>query len=482
VDDAVESRDAGPSAAYAVAATRSPDRGEASARQVFPLLLALLAAAQVALFAYLLARTAIASPISDMFAYIDVYLRFRAGEMSLFDYLWRAHGEHHLLWIRLLTWADVALFHTRGLPFMAAASTAIGATALLLVQQMRRAEPRLGRATQLGLLVPMLILSAANVTDCSVPINTTYPLTVFFVVASLVLFAGAADYPAGSLYRRIGALVAAFAASLATAAGLLAWPILLWIAWRERLNGLWMAALAVIGIAYGLFYAQGLTFLGLAPAVAPGSASLFAPAHLLQLVYYFFAFLGLPLTREPSLGVLGPAFGVLMFLGGLAAVLAATCTKMLNTRLDRIAVGLILFAFGAAALAAVGRSDLAEGLKVPVRYALFATALQVGLISIVLPRAARSAATPRARTGLALAGLAIAALLVALQVLIGRAAVTIATRIARDADCFAAGAHNGPINPIVTRYQQDAEQVLAALRAQHLLAPRPRDCARPSAD
>ena len=43
--------------------------------------IALIAAAHFALFGYFLMRTAILSPISDMFAYIDVYLRFRAGEI-----------------------------------------------------------------------------------------------------------------------------------------------------------------------------------------------------------------------------------------------------------------------------------------------------------------------------------------------------------------------------------------------------------------
>src|SRR6185312_11371327 len=64
---------------------------------------------------YFLVATAVSSPISDMFAYIDAYLRYRAGEVSLVEYLWRAHGEHHLVWTRLLTWADVARFGTRGI-------------------------------------------------------------------------------------------------------------------------------------------------------------------------------------------------------------------------------------------------------------------------------------------------------------------------------------------------------------------------------
>ena len=44
-----------------------------------------------------------------MFAYIDAYLGFRAGDMSLFGYLWRPHGEHTPGLIRVLTWVDVAL-------------------------------------------------------------------------------------------------------------------------------------------------------------------------------------------------------------------------------------------------------------------------------------------------------------------------------------------------------------------------------------
>src|SRR5581483_5448290 len=138
----------------------------------------LIAVAHFALFGYFLVQTRISSPISDMFAYIDVYLHFRAGEMSLLEYLWRAHGEHHLVWIRLLTWADVELFHIRGIPFMIAATVATVASPLLVWLELRQAHPVLGGATSLGLLAPMLMLSTANVTDCSVPINTTYPFTV----------------------------------------------------------------------------------------------------------------------------------------------------------------------------------------------------------------------------------------------------------------------------------------------------------------
>src|SRR5438105_941197 len=176
--------------------------------------IAFIAAVQFALFGYFLVRTAVTSPISDMFSYIAAYLRLRAGEVGLLDYLWQPHGEHRLMWIRLLTWADVEVFHTREIPFIAAATAAIGATAILLWHQLRRALPP--GTTVLALLAPMLILSTANVTDSSIAINTTYPITVFFVVLALVLFANARGRYAD--YGRAAGCLSGLAATLATSA------------------------------------------------------------------------------------------------------------------------------------------------------------------------------------------------------------------------------------------------------------------------
>lgn len=446
-----------------------------SLRRILAFSIALIAAAHFALFVYFLTRTAIFSPISDMFAYIDVYLRFRAGEMSLLEYLWRAHGEHHLVWIRLLTWADVELFHVRSIPFMIAATVASVTSALLVWLQLRQAQPELGAATSLGLLAPMLMLSTANVTDCSVPINTTYPFTVFFAVLALVLFASPWASGSGADLRRFGAVLAAFGASIGTAAGLLTWPILLWVAWRERLNWRWLGTLAGLSVIYSLLYMRGLFLLGLQPALHKDAASFVSAMHLYSMSYYFFAFLGLPFTREPALETLGAAFGVTLFVAGLFAVLFATFSNRQTTRLDRIATGMIMFAFGSAALAAVGRSDLIDGLKVPVRYTIFATMLQVGLLCLVLPRAAQRFAN--ARAVLCAIGLMFAIVLLVMQVIIGRSAAQIAAVISRDADCYAQGRRPGSVSPVVTRYPEDAARVLAALRQQGLLASRSADCA-----
>jgi hypothetical protein len=439
----------------------------------FSRLIGLIAAAHFGLFAYFLVATAISSPISDMFGYIDAYLRYRAGEVSLLDYLWRAHAEHHLVWIRLLTWADVAQFGTRGIPFMAAATAAITATAVMVWWQLFCALHIKAGTRSLALLAPMLVLSAANVTDCSVPINTTYPLTVFFVVVAIVLFANATKLARYPRARAAAAVPTAVAASFGTAAGLLSWPILAWLAWRQR-RVVWLGLWAGVGLCYILFYAHDINPIGLAPAMEKDVAAFTSAAHLYKILDYFFAFLGLPWTREPRFELLGRAVGLSLFLSAAAVVLIASLTPRLNTPLERIAVGMILFGLGAAALASIGRSDMIEEVRVPVRYTLFTTVLQVGLLCIVVPR------VPVRAPGLACwAGVVLAGALLTQQVLVGRAATRIASEIAKEADCFAQGNPTLPLSSIVTRSPAGAEGVLAGLRREGLLAPRTRDCSPP---
>jgi hypothetical protein len=437
------------------------------------------AATHVALFAVFLVRTLVSSPISDMFTYIQVYLQFRAGEMPLLSYLWLAHGEHHLVWIRLLTWLDVELFHTRGIPFVAAATTAIVATALLVWCEFLRAEPGLRANACFGLLGPMLILSAANVTDCSVPINTTYPITVFFVTLALVLFTHVPPDMAEAKYWRLAGVAAAVGASMATAAGLLAWPILWWIAWRQQLNRRWLLAFAGIGIAYILAYAHGLNFLGFASAVTKSASTYFSVSHLHRLAGYVLSFLGLPFTREPRMETISCAIGGTVFLAAASIVLIATFSDRLNSHLDRFAVGLILLGLGSAALAAVGRGDMIEDVKIPVRYTIFVSSLQIGLLCILLPRAVRYLKSPGGQVVAYTGCLLFALSLLTLQVLIGLSAARIAGAIARDADCFSQHPELRPVSQIVTRWPADAGKVIILLRQQGLQSPLPSENCKP---
>jgi hypothetical protein len=456
-------------------ASKSAEQTAGSLCQVIALAIAVIAAVHFALFGYFLYRTAITSPISDMFTYIADYLRFRAGEVGLLGYLWQPHGEHRLLWTRLLTWVDVELLHTRGFPFIAAATASIAVTATLLWHRLRRAEPMLG--APLTLLAPMLILTSANVTDCSVPINTTYPMTVFFVVSSIVLFAGVGARDRHSILQRTAALAAAIGAGFATAAGLLVWPILIWVGWRERVPYRWFAAVVGVGCAYVILYVHDLPPYGLAPALKMDVQSLLSPQHIWKLLDYFLGFVGLPLAREPMLAVPGRVVGAVLLLLGLSAVALASFSDRLAKPLDRMAVGLIMLAIGSAALAAVGRSELES--EIPVRYTIFTSMLHVGLLYLLLPRCAQLFAAPRGQLLLNGSALVFAAVLLVQQILVGRIAERTAAIIARDADCFAQGGIAGPINPVVTRTPAGSAAVISALRQQGLLAPRATRCISP---
>jgi uncharacterized membrane protein len=149
-------------------------RSKGSASRALAIAIIPIAAIQLIAFGYFLFRTAIVAPISDMFDYIAAYLQFRDGTIGWIDYLWLPHAEHRLMWTRLLTAIDVELLGTSGLPFIAAGTGFLLATAVLVWYQLRRAQDDVGGERLLALLAPMMILSTANVVDCSVPINSIY--------------------------------------------------------------------------------------------------------------------------------------------------------------------------------------------------------------------------------------------------------------------------------------------------------------------
>ena len=124
---------------------------------------------------------------------------------------------------------------------------------------------------------------------------------------------------------------------------------------------------------------------------------------------------------------------------------------------------MILLSFGSAVLASLGRGDLIDEVEVPVRYTMFTTPLQVGLLCLVLPRVARDCVSSRARLLTSALGLALAVTLLTQQLFVGRAAAQIASAISVDADCFAEGGGIGAaVSPIVTRTPEKAQAVLRA--------------------
>ena len=236
----------------APAATASPHRDRVLAR-----CLRALAVLQVVVFVFVLWATIIRAPFEDMLSWLDAYQRYRATG-GLLSYLFQFFQEHRLVWVRLLIAIDASTFQSSGLPFIAVGSIALVGVAVLLTREFIRAIPAGGPLAALPWICPMLVLTTANAVDCSVPVNIVYPLTLLFVVGAGVLFDGPGEAERHLRMRRGAAVALAAGAGLANAVGLLAWPVLLWSAWRCRAGWRWLAAIATLCACYGVAYLHGL--------------------------------------------------------------------------------------------------------------------------------------------------------------------------------------------------------------------------------
>jgi hypothetical protein len=344
-----------------------------------------IGAAYLILFGFYFSAVMIRRPYMDMFHYIMDYLDYlQTG--GFLHYLWSQYlySEHRQIWMRLLTAVDVGIFRGIAYPFLVVATICVVALPLLMGREIVRA----GFPWPLSVLaiwtVVLLVLSTANVADCSIPIEGIYPQTVLFVVLSLILFDGAGEGGRFPVLRRLGAIAAAIGAGLASAVGLLIWPILVWSAWRGQLGWRWIAAVAVVGSVFIALYAHGLMLFGLHAALS-GDRQFYSSAHLFKAADAFLTFLGLPWTRAPALAIVGRVFGAGFLLIGLLIVVGRGLLSQRLSRLERIAVGLIIFSLATAAIAALGRVGSEWKGIWPVRYALFNAPLHVGLFCLALP-------------------------------------------------------------------------------------------------
>ena len=224
------------------------------------------AIAQFVLFAVFLDRTMILRPFTDMIYWIDSYLNARQHG-DLLSYLWAPHNEHHLVFIRLLTALDTAAFRASGVPFVVAATIAAIVSALIIYVEFRRDKQLTGSLRALACLSPMLLLTTAAAVDCSIPTNSVYPLSVVFLITTLVLFCRVGEFAPYIGAQRAAALVTAILASFSNAVGLAIWPALLYLAWRVGTSKRWLVGIGALGICYGLFYVLTL------PSFGPGGPS-----------------------------------------------------------------------------------------------------------------------------------------------------------------------------------------------------------------
>jgi hypothetical protein len=274
----------------------------------------------------------------------------------------------------------------------------------------------------------MLVLSSANALDVVFPINTPYAHVFVLAVAALIAWDGRRPWLA---------LPLAMLAALGNAVGLVLWPVLLVGAWT---TAPWrtLARLAAVGVAFIALYAYGQT------APPRGAFDLMASVH------YGLVWLGLPWSTRVG----GPAIGLVLLLLCLFAI--ATRGGPAASRLERLAVRLILFSLGTAAMAVLGRSGLEP--EVPVRYALFLTPMHLGLFFLALPYIARCRPVP-------ILAVLIAALLAqqAFGVLKVRGAADQVRAALAD---FAAGRDTPMVKVLVHPEPERARAVLVQMRAQ----------------
>ena len=159
----------------------TPDGPSRGARTVFAAALAIY----LAVSAWLVWRTAILEPYSDMFDWLDRYWRLSAdGDVAA--YLWTPHNVHHLVWTFAILAGDIRLFGaTSGLFLAVGATCLITVAALLAWTAAEGARPGLRLVAAGG--AAALSAMGCHVLDASADINTTYLHALVVAVAAIVL-------------------------------------------------------------------------------------------------------------------------------------------------------------------------------------------------------------------------------------------------------------------------------------------------------
>jgi hypothetical protein len=369
--------------------------------------------------------------------------------------------------MRLLTAFDVETFSGVAYPFIVAATTCLLLTVWLIARESGATLPRELRVP-VGCFGVMLLLTAVAAVDCALPINGIYPQAVLFTVLALVLFDGPGETEAASPqrthWRRVAAMLAAVAAACANAAALALWPILIWTAWRVRAGRAWIAALVIAAAAFIGFYVYGLPIAPQRGAEVGDATGVIDFNRLLRMADYLVSYLGLPWTRSAALSVPGRAVGTAFLLASVGAVIRHGVIRPPGDRLERLAVGLIMFSLASALLAAIGRADVDLNLRVPVRYSLFVAPMHIGWLWLACPYLSRQWAIakrrPRIRALMAGAGI----LLLAQQVAAGEAAVATTDAMRVTIQRFIAGETDPAMTRVVFDNLDQARQSWETIR------------------
>jgi hypothetical protein len=388
-------------------------------------------AAHLIIFAYVVARGFVSQPYSDMFDHLQ-RLFDDGGSGGGLTYLWSLHNGQHPVWVRVLTALDVKLFHGTALIFAGVSTLAVTLAAALIGYVLWRAVPVRGLGAAAALLSGMLIVSTINAVDCTQPINSVYAITFGLAVAAIVLF----ESPGWALSGRIGAaqpiaLIAAFGATLGSAAGLAVWPVLALSAWRSRVTG-WLLATAIVagGFLIALYLWDSHNIATAQPAGG-------AVHHAVRMADYFLLYCSAPWSLMRILKPARLAIGAIAALVGVVWIARGPRRTGQAGRIERIGLDLIAFALITAAMAAIGRVDEDPEIAVPVRYAIFMSAFDVGVVCVLVARMTQDWPVSRGRA--MTAALAVAALLLGQQVAAGASLIRSSAHVRAVIAAFDAG-------------------------------------------
>ncbi|MGZ6017930.1 MAG: hypothetical protein ACXWKO_04605 [Phenylobacterium sp.] len=336
-------------------------------RTVFAAALAIYLAAA----GWLVWRTSILEPYSDMYAWIARWRQWQA-DGDLGRYLWVPHNFHHLVWTFAVLGLDIRAFGGSGYLFLAVGvACLVGMAAQLGWFAAKAAEP--GFRLVSGGVALALSAMGCDILDATADINTTYVHALIFAVAAILL----AEAPGGrTRLKRGAALVCAVAAGLGSAAGLAVWPALLFGAWR-RDDRRWAIVVLLVGAAFSGLYLLGDS--------SPTSGTT-AHGGAIEAGELVLNYLALPWVRAaPPIGLpLG-----LVVLGVSSGAIFSAARRRADW-IARAAGALILFSLTTAVLAGAARTGVTAPSLAPMRYAAFLIPLHVGLWVLALPYVQRA--------------------------------------------------------------------------------------------
>ena len=341
--------------------------------------LAAIVGAQVAIFAYVVVAGFVRQPFSDMFGFLQAEFDWeRTGD--LLAYLTSLHNHQHLVWVRILTALDVQVFHGSATIFLAAAALSVLTGALVLANEIWRSTPVRMVGALAATLAVLLVVSTVNAMDCAQPINSVYAIAIAFTALAIILFERAGEAEAGhaALLATL-ALAAALAAAAGSGAGVAVFVVLVFSAVRNP--GARRLIAPVLVVALPAIAEVVTALLDTAPAQAAGGGA----GHLWKMADYFVVYAGMPWSAVKLLSGLRLSLGLATIAAGALLLWRGSRRHGAAGRLERIGLDLILFSVITAAMAAVGRVDENEAVIVRVRYAIFMSAFQVGVICVLAP-------------------------------------------------------------------------------------------------